>query len=93
MPPRQGFVAKILAQKNHVYLISSVFEENEPETRDAWYFIKVFPSKETAFLALVNHGAGLDIERYGEVLFSGYGAPPEELKASMARIYNMTYDT
>lgn len=58
--------------------------------RKAYYFIRLDPYKKQAFLRLPADAA-YTITDYGNVLASGYGAPPPELVARMNAEYGTAF--
>ncbi len=66
-----------------VYLV-----RGKDEGRQAWYYVLVDRPKLPLFLARIDEG-NLDLEEYGEVLFSGWGQdPPDDIVARIKAEYS-----
>ena len=72
---RLSFTAKaISSRKERIYLVQGV-----DAGREAWYYVLVDALKLSLFLQALNTPR-IELERYGKVLYSGYGKePPSEI--------------
>lgn len=70
-----------------------VYDLRFPEGDDEVYFIiKIDPSRHDDFKAVLKTPQIIDLRDYGDILYSGYGAPPESVRNEMKRKYRMYED-
>lgn len=76
-------------KSNGLFLVSGGKDKFE---REAWYYVKVEPFKESMFQREISKGK-INLREYGEVIESGFGTkPPERIKNKMKEEYNFTTD-
>jgi len=83
---RESFVAKVMAGKERVYHLIC----GQPDAR-VWYFIKIAPPKEKAFLNALKGTEIFHPDQFGEVLHWGYGKPSDALKKEMKAQFKINY--
>lgn len=84
---KKSWAAKVGAGRERVYGLEYTF----PDGRDAYYFILINPPKERAFLKALEGDREFDLKDFGEIIRSGYGKPPAEVKKEMKEKYNVIF--
>lgn len=84
--PARSYADRVRGERgNNVFLVRGADSTGRP----AWYFVLVDPAKRAAFRKAFS--GTLELNAYGRVLASGYGAdPPGDVRARMATEYGFT---
>lgn len=61
--------------KDTLHLLSDTDETG----KKAYYFIKVPPEKRESFLEMTKSGKPANLLHYGEIVFSAYGTPSQQI--------------
>ena len=78
------FAEQITREKALVYDVRVVLNE-EPR----YFIIQIPPAKRVAFLHALEKDAGFRLEDYGDILYRGWDAPDDALKAELRERYGM----
>ena len=78
-----SWISKIESERgNQVYLV-----RGKVKNKQAWYYVFVDKLKVTIFLKMIDEGS-LNLEDYGEVLYSGWGNdPPKKIVEKIKEEY------
>jgi hypothetical protein len=85
----QGSKAAVAGAKRIRYSGDRIFElyARDHTGHFAYYFVLVPPQRLPQFKKAIVSSASLDIEAYGEIVFSGYGDTPEEVRSEILSRY------
>lgn len=83
----KSYADKISGERDLVYDLR--FPEGDGEV---YFIIKIDPPKHDAFKAVLKTPQIIDLRDYGDILYSGWGEPPEEIKDEMREKYRMYED-
>jgi hypothetical protein len=81
-----GFTAKIIKEKALVYELSF------PETDGAFFILEVDRAKHKDFTRVIKESCNIDLKDYGNILYSGYGMPSNEVKDLLRKKYGLYED-
>lgn len=78
------FAERITRERSLVYDLRAVLNGEK-----RYFIVKVPSAKQAAFLRAVNKNAGFRLEDYGDIMYRGWDAPDDELKAILRSQYGM----
>jgi hypothetical protein len=80
------FAAKIIREKALVYDLRFPEEQHQP-----FFILEIAATNHKEFKRVLKRITSANLQQYGTILFSGYGEPPDDLKAELSAKYGMTY--
>ena len=79
-----SFAAQIIRDRALVYDLRT-----QQNGQTVYFIVKVDSSKHNAFQAAYSAGQTVNLEDFGEILYSGAGDPSDELKAELRERFGM----